>query len=89
MGFDLVYYTRIGATCMDDTPAQLADRAIKSVRRDRKAEDGITYLLNAKRLGISTPKMAAYESAILSSTNAASLPDAVAAAARDGQGRDD
>ncbi|WP_146096313.1 hypothetical protein [Xanthomonas arboricola] len=88
-GFDAVYYTRIGATCESETPAQLAERAVKSVRMDRKAEDGITYLLNAKQFGIRTPKMAAYEAEILSSTNTASLADAVVSAARLGQCSDE
>jgi hypothetical protein len=73
-----VYFTRIGATCLSEKPEQLARRAIASVLAERRAEDGITYLIAARANGIVTPKSEAYEQAVLKEAQATTLVDALA-----------
>lgn len=82
-GVAAALYTRIGANAAELTGAQLAAHAIASVKATRNtgAGDGITYLIDAKARGLITPKLPAYEAAILEQTGAASLEDARARAA--------
>lgn len=77
-GIDHVLYTRIGANIPSLCGETLAELAIASAKADAGSHkrDGISYLLNAKRNGISTPLMGRYEAAILEKTGASSLEDA-------------
>lgn len=77
-GVDVVHYTQICSNLGDATPVLLANLAIASARSvaGRRREDGITYLLDAKLAGISTPFMPDYEAAILERTEAPTLADA-------------
>jgi hypothetical protein len=60
-------------------PQELARLAIQSAAQLSNEFDGISYLINAKRHGIVTPLMPAYEAEILRSTGASSLENALAA----------
>jgi len=75
---DLVLYTRIEANIDPLTAQNLAQRAIVSAKSDVAVErqDGISYLINAKKHGIQTPLMLEYEKEILQKVGAKSLEDA-------------
>jgi hypothetical protein len=59
-------------------PAELARLAIESAKQLDNGLDGISYLLNAKRDGVSTPLMPAYEAEILRRTGTSNLEEALA-----------
>ena len=81
-GVATVLYTRIGANISPLTPEELAQRAVASARDTtvKAGNDGISYLINAKKHGIITPLTDAYERAILQLTRTGDLPAALAAA---------
>jgi hypothetical protein len=72
-----VLYTRIGPNVDRLSAETLANLAIHSVRTASPGEDGITYLMDARRCGIETPLMHDYERAILRKTRSRTLRDAV------------
>jgi hypothetical protein len=76
-GVDIVLAARFAATIAPLTAAHLAELAIKSARLERTGRDGITYLVDAKRNGITTPLSAAYEQEILRRVQATDLNDAI------------
>ena len=53
-GVDVVFSARFPATIVPLTAEHLADLAIKSARQLGNGRDGITYLIDAKRNGITT-----------------------------------
>jgi hypothetical protein len=59
------------------TPERLADLAIESARNQADGRDGISYLINAKGNGITTPLSGAYEKEILRRTSAGNLEEAL------------
>lgn len=78
-GIDLVIYASLLANIEDLSAAKLACLAIQSARNRSDGRDGISYLMNARSAGISTPLSDAYETEILSVTNTPSLKDALKA----------
>ncbi len=83
---NLIELEKIFYTDFDDsgkltnpTPALLAKLAVDSARNPEVPEgnDGISYLMNAKKAGIITPLSAAYEKEILTLTGAATLEQAL------------
>jgi hypothetical protein len=81
-GFDVVLAVSIGSNIVKLDGEILADLAIASARAsagDRR-EDGISYLIDAKKQGVETPLLPAYEEAILDRLAVASLDKAWAAA---------
>jgi hypothetical protein len=68
---------RFPATIAPLTAARLAELAIKSVHLERTGRDGISYLIAAKRNGITTPLSDAYETEILRFTRARDLDEAL------------
>lgn len=80
--FDVVLSVSIGTNIDHLDGETLADFAIASARAsagDRR-EDGITYLIEAKKQGIETPLLPAYEDAVLHRLGVASLEEAWTAA---------
>ena len=79
-GFDVAFYTRIGANIEPLNADHLADLAIRSARdragADRK--DGISYLASVMGQGITTPLVPGYKTAILRKTGARNLDEAYA-----------
>jgi hypothetical protein len=76
-GVDVVFSARFPATINPLTAEHLAELAIKSARQLGNGRDGITYLIDAKRNGITTPLSGAYEREILRRTQARDLPEAL------------
>ncbi len=76
-GVSVVLAARFAATIVPLTATGLAELAIKSARLNHTGRDGITYLINAKRNGITTPLSDAYEREILRCTRARHLDDAI------------
>ena len=76
-GVDVVLYTELEANIQPITAKSLARLAIGSVARTDQGRDGITYLMDAKRNGILTPRMESYEAEILRQSNCASLEEAL------------
>jgi hypothetical protein len=76
-GVDTVLAARFAATIVPLTAICLAELAIKSARQARAGRDGITYLINAKRNGITTPLSEAYEQEILRRLHAQDLIEAL------------
>jgi hypothetical protein len=77
-GINTVYYTRIAPNINPLSATQLAELAIKSAKEIKKGsneegKDGISYLIAAKRNGITTPLSAEYEQEILKLTETKSL----------------
>jgi hypothetical protein len=68
---------RFAATIAPLNAQRLAELAIESARLERTGRDGITYLIDAKRNGITTPLSDAYEQEILCRTSARDLDDAL------------
>ncbi|MFN3252323.1 hypothetical protein [Roseibium album] len=64
-GIDHVLYTQIGANIAPLTPEHLAKLAVESVKTAPHGKDGISYLMDARNNGISTPLSSAYEAEIL------------------------
>jgi hypothetical protein len=77
-GVDVVISTRIGANIPEVTPDALAKLAIQSAKATSGAQrrDGISYLIDAKRNGLSTPLTQSYEDAILRITGSRRLEEA-------------
>jgi hypothetical protein len=73
----VVLAARFPATIAPLTAMRLAELAIESARLERTGRDGITYLSNAKRNGITTPLSNAYEREILRLTQAHDLDEAL------------
>jgi hypothetical protein len=75
-GVGVTLAARFAATIAPLTAVRLAELAIESARRERTGRDGITYLVDAKRNGITTPLSDAYEQEILRRTQARDLDEA-------------
>lgn len=71
------FNTSIGSTIEPLTGEELAKRAVKSVKDADLDRDGITYLQNAIKNGISTPLTPEYKREILRLTNTDSLESAL------------
>jgi hypothetical protein len=82
MGLQKIFYTDFGDSgkLTNPTPALLAKLAVASAlnREVPEGNDGISYLLNAKKAGIVTPLSADYEKEVLKLTGTASLEQALA-----------
>jgi hypothetical protein len=76
-GVEVVLAARFAATIVPLTAPRLAELAIESARLERSGRDGITYLIDAKRNGITTPLSDAYEQEILRRLHALDLSDAI------------
>ena len=78
-GLERVIYTDFAPAgkIADPDSRQLAERAINSVGEAQPGRDGISYLRNAKNMGVMTPLISAYESEILKLTGASSLDKAL------------
>jgi hypothetical protein len=76
-GVDVVLYTEIAANIDPLSAKILAGLAIESVDRSDPGQDGISYLIAAKRNGISTALSADYDAEILRQSGCASLEEAV------------
>ena len=76
-GIDLSIYASLLPNIEELSAEKLACLAINSARNLSDGRDGITYLLNAKKVGIRTPLSYAYETAILKMTMASNLKDAL------------
>lgn len=78
-GVSVVLYTKIGSDIDPLTPQKLAEFAVNSARSKAvfQEQDGISYLVNAKKSGIQTPLMLAYEKEILKMIGAESLENAL------------
>jgi len=59
------------------TPSNLAHKAIESVGRAKKGEDGISYLINVKSKGVKTPLIEEYEEEIKRQTKTGSIEEAL------------
>lgn len=81
VGLEKIFYTDFGDSgkLTNPTPALLAKLAVDSARNREVPEgnDGISYLMNAKKAGIVTPLSADYEKEILKLTGTASLGQAL------------
>jgi len=79
-GFSIVLYTAIGANISPLTPVRLASLAIASAKQGaggkNPPEDGISYLINAKKHGIVTNLSGTYEQEILRQTSTKTLEGA-------------
>ncbi|MDA4133312.1 MAG: hypothetical protein OK454_09360 [Thaumarchaeota archaeon] len=76
-GVKTVLYTKIGQNIDPLSAKTLAELAVNSVRSAPRGTDGITYLMDAKKIGIETPLMKDYESEILQRTRANTLGSAL------------
>lgn len=85
-GMNTVISTRIGVNITEPNPELLADLAIRSAKTDAgaKRRDGISYLMDAKKNGLSTPLSPGYETEILRIMGAASLEGAWAMCQKEG-----
>jgi len=79
-GISIVLAARFQANIAPLTAESLAELAIKSARARPDSEDGISYLIAAKRNGIRTPLSDSYEQEILRRTNTSDLSEALEAA---------
>jgi hypothetical protein len=81
IGLEKIFYTDFGdaGKLANPTPALLARLAVDSARnRDvPEGNDGISYLMNAKKAGIVTPLSADYEKEILRVTGTTNLDQAL------------
>ncbi len=59
------------------TPSNLAHKAIESVGRAKKGDDGISYLINVKWKGVKTPLTEEYEEEIKRQTKTGSIEEAL------------
>lgn len=75
-GVDVVLYTEIAANIPDLSAEKLAALAIGSAR-ELSHRDGVSYLIDAKRAGIVTPLMVAYEEEIRKQVQAGDLEEAL------------
>jgi hypothetical protein len=78
-GVDAVLYVDFptAGKVIDATPDELAEKAISSAKARNDDKDGISYLLQVKSSGITTPFMLAYEGKILQKTGTGSLEEAL------------
>jgi hypothetical protein len=76
-GVGIVIAARFAVTISPLTAVHLAELAIKSARLERTGRDGITYLIDAKRNGITTPLSVDYEQEILRQTQTSNLHEAL------------
>ena len=76
-GVEVVLAARFAATITPLTAIRLAELAIASARLERTGRDGITYLIDVKRNGTTTPLSDAYEQEILRRTKARDLDEAL------------
>jgi hypothetical protein len=76
-GVDTVLYAHIPADIEPLTAAALASLAIDSVRTAEQGRDGISYLIEAKRIGISTGLSDEYKEEILRRTGCGDLHEAL------------
>ncbi len=76
-GVDTVLYTSIGANIDNLSATKLAELAISSARELKDGSDGISYLMNAKKAGVTTLLSDAYEKEISRITGADGLSDAL------------
>ena len=76
-GVDVVLAARFAPDIAPLTAARLAELAIKSAPIERTGWDGITYLIDAKRNGITTPLSEAYEREILRRAQTRNLDEAL------------
>ncbi len=76
-GIRVVLSARFSANIVPLTAESLAELAIESARQVGDGRDGITYLINAKRNGITTPLSDAYEREILRRMQARDLTEAL------------
>ncbi len=78
-GLEAVIYTDFAPSgkISNPNPRELAEKAIKSVKKAETGQDGITYLINAKSMGVVTPLISAYESEILELTDTHTLDEAL------------
>lgn len=76
-GIDVVLYTQIARNIKELTPSELARLAINSAHGPEDRRDGITYLMDAKKYGIKTPLMDAYEEQIKKEMEVESLYEAL------------
>ena len=77
-GINKVLYTEIGANIEGLTATKLAKLAIASAGALNNGNDGISYLIHAKKVGIRTPLSDEYEAEIKRLTGTASLKEALA-----------
>ena len=77
-GMDVVLYTEIASNIEPLTAKALASLAIESVSKSNPGQDGISYLIAAKRNGIRTALSADYEAEILQQSACAGLEEALA-----------
>lgn len=75
----VVLYTKIDANIDPLTPKKLAELAVESAQSKAvfEGQDGISYLIDAKKSGIKTPLMFEYEKEILKKVGAESLENAL------------
>jgi hypothetical protein len=82
IGLEKIFYTDFDdiGKLTNPTPGLLAKLAVDSAANPEVPEgnDGISYLMNAKKAGIITPLSAAYEKEILMLTGAGTLEEALA-----------
>jgi hypothetical protein len=82
IGLEKIFYTDFddSGKLTNPTPVLLARLAVDSARNPEVPEgnDGISYLMNAKKAGIITPLSAGYEKEILALTGTATLEEALA-----------
>jgi hypothetical protein len=78
-GLDCVIYTDLfpEGKIADPKPNELAQKAVSSVKKITKNQDGITYFIKAKQAGIRTPLSEQYEREVLKQTMADSLQEAL------------
>jgi hypothetical protein len=88
-GIGVVLYTEIEANLEPLTAENLAQLAIDSVHQADRGQDGISYLIAAKRNGISTALSGAYEVEILRRLEASSLEEALKRLRVQGRGKID
>jgi len=82
IGLEKIFYTDFhdAGKLVNPTPTSLAELAVESARNREVPEgnDGISYLMNARKAGIVTPLSAGYEREILRLTGSSSLEQALA-----------
>jgi hypothetical protein len=76
-GIAVVLSARFPPNIVPLTAERLAELAIESARQLGNGRDGVTYLIDAKRNGITTPLSNAYEREILRRTQASDLTEAL------------
>jgi hypothetical protein len=76
-GVGIVIAARFAVTISPLTAVHLAELAIKSARLERTGRDGITYLIDAKRNGVTTPLSVDYEQEIVRQTQTSNLHEAL------------